>query len=277
MKASLILLAVIYTTQSSESSSAEEEEEIPLPSEFKIFSDNGKDNKKTQGLKDNKKDQNNIEDKKEAKKLLEGGLLQNSIDKNPWVEASKPNKNEKKPQIQLIKHKLQDPKAKEESKKKIEEATKKRMSAAKKEIDEIIIKQIKEVKKDNDKIKAIASNPIILVKETPATSNKTPKKEEIQKNIKKEKNISELVFSSSTKMKDEILRKNDSYSLLENNNQLVKIIGQLKSIADENKKILEKFKDVSANHDNLSQKQDEPRDIMNYKVIEVTENKQKAV
>lgn len=88
------------------------------------------------------------------------------------------------------------------------------------------------------------------------------------------KKLSDLFFKSAILTKNEILTKEDSSVLIENSNKIKSIIGQLQRIHDTTSAILNKFLDGknigSLSYDGAEEK---PKDVLKYKVIEVTENK----
>lgn len=86
------------------------------------------------------------------------------------------------------------------------------------------------------------------------------------------KKISDLLFKSTIVTKNEILNKDDSAVLIENNNKIKSIIGQLQKILDTSIAILNKFREDKDTQD-LSPQKEKPKDVMKYQVIEVTENK----
>ncbi|ORD93270.1 hypothetical protein ECANGB1_404 [Enterospora canceri] len=138
----------------------------------------------------------------------------------------------------------------------------------KKKVEKVEAKKFK-VKKMEKVEKKPQGEKIIIVKESKGDDEaKKGKVAEKKEKDKPEGSLSNIMFSSTIKTKEEILRSKDSLKLMENNNKIRKIIAQLKIITDENEKILDAFR---ANVDEKREEEDKPKDVMKYKVIEVTE------
>lgn len=82
--------------------------------------------------------------------------------------------------------------------------------------------------------------------------------------------LSDLLFKSSVITKDGILTKEHSEQLLESNKKLKGIISQLSKIIDNQETILNKFVENKLDEQG---KKNVPQDVMNLKLIEVTEAK----
>ena len=136
---------------------------------------------------------------------------------------------------------------------------------------EIIVKDDKkeQVKDDSNKKN---KEKIIIVKETKnnegTVSDEKKKDKETVESKNKDNNLSEMMFTSTIKTKEEILRKKDSQKLIENAIKIKKFSEQIKTLEQENFEILKKFKEEPEHKEEADEK---ARDITKYKVIEVTE------
>lgn len=87
------------------------------------------------------------------------------------------------------------------------------------------------------------------------------------------KKLSDLFFKSSISTKNDILTKEDSVVLIENNNKIESIMGQLRKISDSNTIILKKFLEGKSATEEHYDQPEAPKDVFKYHVIEVTGNK----
>lgn len=94
----------------------------------------------------------------------------------------------------------------------------------------------------------------------------------ILKNDSPMRKISDILFKSTIVTKSDILTKEDAATMIENNNKIKSIIGQLQKIQDSNLTLLKKFQENSMIEENTLPK-DKPKDLIKYQVIEVTDNK----
>lgn len=86
------------------------------------------------------------------------------------------------------------------------------------------------------------------------------------------KKLSDLFFKSSMMTKNEILTKEDSAALIDSNNKIKSIMGQLQKLFDTNSTILNKFLDGGKDGmEPQTEEKDKPKDVLKYQVIEVTE------
>lgn len=88
------------------------------------------------------------------------------------------------------------------------------------------------------------------------------------------KKLSNLLFKSSLITKSELLNKEDAAVLIENNDKLKTLIGQLQKIFDTNTNILNKFIDgEKEGMESQVETKEKPKDLLKYQVIEITEKK----
>lgn len=87
------------------------------------------------------------------------------------------------------------------------------------------------------------------------------------------RNISDILFKSSLMTKTGVLEKNESATLIENNNKIKSVIAQLQKILDANNVILKKFSDEKILESTTEENKNAPQEVLNYQVIEVTDEK----
>lgn len=141
--------------------------------------------------------------------------------------------------------------------------------------------------KDSIESKKIKKDPIenhTNIKKQPAPTNESESKKPhnfsppspiLERSILKNnpiRKISDLLFKSTIVTKSDILSKEDAAVMIDNNNKIKSIIGQLQKIQDSNTALLKKFQENTTAEDNSVTK-DKPKDLIKYQVIEVTDNK----